>query len=218
MEEKIKLNFNDCTLSKMYKLFGIKQTWDTTYLDDWLDEQPELTPEEILIAKHYQKRLLENLRVWNEQELSLHFIGPILNLIDFTIPYQMNLFAQRNISAEIGNYVLQGKPDGMIASGYDDPEMPYFCFQEYKKELDNSGDPAGQVLAAMFAGHIVNAKPAMPIYGCYVIGRLWYFMVLLNNTYAISKEYSAASEDILAIVRILKSLQRKVIILSRLDN
>jgi hypothetical protein len=44
---------------------------------------------------------------------------------------------------------LSGIVDGVIATGIRNPQMPYFCFHEYKRSLENQGTPDGQVLAAM---------------------------------------------------------------------
>lgn len=102
----------------------------------------------------------------------------------------------------------------MIASGFRDPEMPYFAFQrsdvsEYKRTLDPNGDPAGQCLAAMLAGQTLN-NDGLPLYGCYVVGDSWRFMTLENRTYATSPGYSATSDDLFDIFRILKALKQIV--------
>ena len=149
--------------------------------------------------------LFLNVNGWNEQELSLHFIGPVFTLAEIS-SHQYNLFANRQIGAQIGEYYLTGKPDGMIASGYREPEIPYFAFNEYKKEKDPDGDPAAQALAAMLVGHQMNSD-IRPLYGCYVIGQNWYFLALENNRYAISPAYSALTDDLLFIFQRLKLLK-----------
>jgi len=98
---------------------------------------------------------------------------------------QFDLFAERYIEAVIDDIKLSGKPDGLIATGYFEPEKTFFCFQEYKKEINNSGDPLGQVLAAMLAGQQLNQE-AQLIYGCYVVGRNWHFVTLNGREYSIS--------------------------------
>lgn len=207
MEQEIqRLFLRDMSQQAMYKLFGLKKILGSDMLENWLTDLPELSKNEQIIAAHYQERLLENIEAWNEHELSMNFIGPIFASIDFTIPYKMNLFSQRQISTQIGYYELIGKPDGIIASGYLEPEIPYFCFQEYKKELDSSGDPIGQNLAAMLIGQHENGGK-LPLYGCYVVGRHWHFMLLKGQDYAISRAYSADDKDVFEIVRILKKLR-----------
>ena len=101
---------------------------------------------------------------------------------------------------------LYGKPDGIIATGRREPEKPFFTFQEYKRELDPNGDPAGQALAAMLVGQRINdAKKS--IYGCYVVGYDWRFITLTGTQYAISQNYSAITDAIFGIYRILKALK-----------
>lgn len=114
----------------------------------------------------------------------------------------------------------------MVASGFREPEQPFFAFQrsdvsEYKRNLDSDdcpayGDPAGQCLAAMLAGQTVNhiqdlATPHLPVYGCYVVGSLWQFMTLEGRYYAISPGFSATSDDLFNIYRILKALRQIVV-------
>lgn len=73
-----------------------------------------------------------------------------------------------------------------------------------------NGDPAGQVLAAMLAGQAVN-NGAFPIYGCYVVGRDWYFMALDRLDYATTKGHNALDTDeLFDIFRILRALKQLV--------
>jgi len=50
-----------------------------------------------------------------------------------------------------------------------------------------------------------------PIYGVYVVGKLWHFMVLQQQEYVISKGFLADDEQIFDIFALLKAL--KVILL-----
>lgn len=81
-----------------------------------------------------------------------------------------------------------------------------FAFTEYKRQLDPNGDPVGQTLAAMLVAQVLNANQ-QAIYGAYVIGSDWRFMVLEGKHYTISRDYSALSDEIFDILRILKALK-----------
>ena len=84
-----------------------------------------------------------------------------------------------------------------------------FAFTEYKRELDPNGDPVGQTLATMLVEQALNDSQD-PLYGAYVIGSDWHFMVLDAHHYAVSRDYSALSDEIFAILRILKALKQIV--------
>lgn len=99
----------------------------------------EITPKEETALADLKYLLKMNVLHWNEQELALHFIGPIFNFAHLT-SVKYNLFAERFIVATVNGIELSGRPDGLLASGYREPEVPYFCFQKYKKERDPEGE------------------------------------------------------------------------------
>lgn len=68
-----------------------------------------------------------------------------------------------------------GKPDMLVARGESAPEIPYFCFQEYKKQIDPEGNPVYQALGEMLAAQPLNPHPH-PIYGilsCLINKIMW---------------------------------------------
>jgi hypothetical protein len=207
--------FRQCTLTKLDKLFGLRQVFASATLDQWLQSEIPLSDYEAKTLHELRSLLVLNAPGWNEQELALHFIGPLLSLVHFTEPYRFNLFAERQISAVIPTSAdeieLSGAPAGIIATGFREPEIPMFAFTEYKRQLDPEGDPAGQTLAAMLVGQRLNPNP-IPLYGCYVIGRDWFFMVLEQNHYVISHGHNALQPPELEdILRIFKNLKRIIL-------
>jgi hypothetical protein len=206
------LNFRDCTLAYLDDTFALKQIFDCPGLENWLNRESPVSDFDRQILVRFQKKLIRNVHDWNESELTQNFIGPVFALVDYTTEH-FNFFAQRYFSGTVGEIEMAGKPDGMIASGFRVPKKPYFCFQEYKKEQDPEGDPAGQCLGAMLAAQEMGGN-LYPLYGCYIIGADWYFMVLRGNTYAVSPAYVAAREHIFDIFRILKSLKEIIMEMS----
>jgi hypothetical protein len=207
-----KLNFNQCTLPLLDKTFGLRRAATSIVLEQWIQQATtiELSAFESQYCRELQSLLLANTDSWQEQELSLHFIGPMFSIVKFTELYRYNLFAQRHIEATLNNYLLAGEPDGLIASGYYEPEIPYFAFSEYKRQRDPNGDPAGQALAAMLVGQTHNQNQH-PVYGCYVIGRDWNFMILEDIHYTMSRDFSALSDEVFDILRMLKALKQIII-------
>ncbi len=200
--------FRECRLSWLEKTFGLDQVARFPILDNWLAENATIDADEKIILKRLQDHLEFNVRDWNEGELDSFFIGPVMSLVNFSSK-KSNLFSDRLVDATVEDWRLYGKPDSFLASGRREPEIPFFAFQEYKKMTDPDGDPAGQALAAMLAGQALNNN-GLPIYGCHVIGADWYFMALQGKEYAMSRDYSALSNEIFDILRILKVLKAMV--------
>jgi hypothetical protein len=208
-----KLTFRNCDQTLFEKTFGLVEIRNKNCktLREWIESannQP-ITDLEQSFLLHQQNYMIDNIYSWNEQEWIANFIGPVISLVQFST-LQFNAFNERIISAVIDDIELLGKVDGMIARGRREPEKPYFCLQEYKKEKDtDSGDPVGQALSAMLVAQAIN-NDNLPIYGGYVRGRDWFFMVLEGKEYAISRQFDASEEDLLDIFRILKALKEIV--------
>jgi hypothetical protein len=201
--------FKECTLQFLEKTFRLEEVKNLPSLERWLAMSEELTEFEHQQLLYLQEILAFNVHDWNEHELDSHFIGPLFTFVNFSSK-KFNHFAQRDLDGIVEGYRLFGKPDGIIASGRRVPETPYFAFQEYKRLLDPDGDPAAQALAVMLVGQQLDGRPR-PLYGCYVVGYDWRFMTLEEKQYAVSQDYSALTDEVFAIFRILKGLKQIVI-------
>jgi len=202
------INFKDCTLAQLDKTFDLRQTRNSSILDDWLEQETEVSELERKVLLMLQENAKLHIHDWNETELSQHFIGPLFALVNFS-SQRFALFAERPFGGTVAGIEMSGRPDGIIASGFREPEKPYFCFQEYKKEKDPDGDPAGQALAAMLVAQEIN-EHQHPVYGCYVIGRTWFFMALTEKIYGISDGHIITRDDIFDVFRILKLLKQMI--------
>jgi hypothetical protein len=200
-----KSNFRDWTLDKIDDAFNTKQVWEMDALDELLSF--EYTPNEM--EAWFLNELQSVYRLggddWNEVELENKFISPLIVLTKLN-DERYSYFLERELQVVIDNYDLSGKVDGMIATGYRNPKSPFFCLKEYKRQTDPNGDPRGQALIAMMAAQALNDNN-FPVYGCYVIGRSWNFMVLVGKEYAISNVYTCTTDELLDIFRILKGLK-----------
>jgi hypothetical protein len=152
--------------------------------------------------EQWVERLRESLfnfrNFWNEEELKMKFIAPLLYTVDFSGP-GYNSFADRPLTAVVNNIRLTGKPDWMVATGTSDPENPYFFLHQYKQIHVGSPDPQGQVLAAMIAAQALN-NDGRPVYGCYTVAQYWSFVLLDGPTYSVSQGYDATDKDEILIV------------------
>jgi hypothetical protein len=57
----------------------------------------------------------------------------------------------------------------------------------------------------MLAAQAIN-QDQQPIYGVYVIGRLWYFAILHGREYAISLPFDSTKAELWDIMRLMKGL------------
>ncbi len=200
-----KITFRECTLTKLDDLFGLTETHQSETLSNWLSMPYEIPEHKKVSLTDLQLKFLDNQKHWNEFELVSHFVVPIFSFVNFTTKY-FNDFGDRMISAKFDDIELVGKPDGIIASGYREPKIPFFCFTEYKPDSDPTGDPYGQCIAAMLVGQALNENKR-PIYGCVVKGANWDFMLLEGKNYTISKRFVADDEELFTIFGILQNLK-----------
>lgn len=201
--------FNELTLSRLEKRFGLQEVKEHELLTNWLASEASITDEEQTQLLKIQKKHSAYIYSYNESELTTKVITPIINLVDFETPYSWS-FLQRELSAVIDGELLSGKPDLLIAKGTKDPDIPYFCLHEYKQAFDNSGDPAGQCLAAMLVAQELNQHQFM-MYGAFVVGADWFFMILQEKIYSISSVYVVTKPEIFDIFRILKAMKNQII-------
>ncbi len=147
--------------------------------------------------------LVDYVDSWNEDELKSLFINPFMSLAEFVSPYY-KVFTQRPMSVRYANdtLVTEGKVDFMLAKGIQTPQKPHFFLHEYKPEKNRDNDPCGQLLISMVASQRTN-QDDKPIYGIYVTGRLWFFVILDGSEYAVSKSYSAEDEEVFKIFAML---------------
>lgn len=190
-------SFREWKLPALEKRFGLKRVKNSSLLNDWLLGCHEISDFEEMVLIRLKDSLDTSVFHWNEVELSMHFIGPLFWLVNFTTD-DSNLFEERELKGNVEGEEMYGLPDGMIATGFREPEKPYFCFAEFKKETDPNGDPIGQCLAAMLTAQAVN-QDNKPIYGVYIIGQNWSFIVLKGKEYDISGAYSAITKEIFDI-------------------
>jgi hypothetical protein len=203
-----KATFKDWTLTTLDKAFSLKQIWESDLLTQWENCETEITEIEKNNLLYLQKALIRGGRAWNEVELENKFISPLIvtaRIDDEEIGY----FLERLLSGTVGDYELSGIVDGMIATGFREPNTPYFCLHEYKRSIENQGTPDAQVLAAMLVAREQNENK-LPIYGLFVVGLDWYFIVLTGNEYCISRTYHADHEEIFAIFKMMKALKQMI--------
>jgi hypothetical protein len=193
----------------------VERTFDIEYhhkfplLEGWIAANHPVSERERETIADLQVDLFRTIDSWNEDELKFKFIAPFVSLVRFDTKYT-SVFTQRTLSATVKDIELLGCVDFVVATGKSKPLAPFFFLHEYKRTFAPDSDPLAQLLVEMLAAQELN-ETEHPIYGCYVIGRLWYFVVLRGREYAQSLAFDATqSPDIISILSILKEANSRL--------
>jgi hypothetical protein len=198
--------YSEGEISIAFNLIRLNQS--TLIMSAWLSTHCTLNEIEQFIFNKIIHQAIENIHSWNEEELKMNFISYILGLSHIESTRTIRTFFERTIEAQVEGIYLKTKTDFMIAKGLlDVMQNPYFHFQEYKKDKDPNGDPLGQLLEAFLIAQAIN-KNDKPMYGAYIIGRLWYFVTMEGKEYCVSKAFDSTEEvglmQIIAVLRHFK--------------
>jgi hypothetical protein len=190
--------------------FGTERVKNLDVLDKWLQANEPADDFEKRTLLIYHDQLVRKVDAWNEDELKFFFISHIITLVDFSKPKVYSSFSQRTLAAkrkdiENNDVELRGRVEFFVALGEQIPRQPFFFIHEYKPlNKTTPSDPLGQLLIAMLATQILNSVQR-PLFGVYIIGKLWQFVVLDGNQYAVSDSFDAIRiEELFKIFSILK--------------
>ncbi len=185
--------FSQWTIEEVEDVFHIVMQSESTLLQQWMTCQRTPNEEEQRILTMLCAKLQQRAWDWNEDELKVCFIAPLLHLIDFEqVAYKP--FFSREIAVTYQHEKLWGQVDFVVAAGRRSPKRHYFFIHEYKREHDASNDPLGQLMIAMVAAQTIN-DDSNPVYGAYVMGRYWHFTLLHGASYSVHMGLNATDED-----------------------
>ncbi len=169
-------NFGAIKLQQLESIVSLKRKLSSKHFNHWFENEIQITPEEniflkALIEDHYF--LIES---YNEEELKVKFIAPILNQVKFTsIKYEFRDFYEEKITYKTDDFILTGITDFLVSKGLEYSKMPYFFIQEFKKSIKND-DPRPQLLAELIAA--IELNNCKQIKGAYIVGENWNFVIL----------------------------------------
>jgi hypothetical protein len=199
----------DWTVGLLTKTFGLSKVLENyPLLDDWMTVENNLHKEEKAELERIRLPLLKNFNNWNEETLKMKFIALLLDLVNYDEIGNFQTLFDAEIKGVVDNIELKCVADFTVAKTIEDLiENPCFYFHEYKRKKNRADDPIAQVLIPSLIAQEINAD-LMPIYGCYVIGEMWYFMLVNGREYAVDKGLNALKSDELErIYLILKKVK-----------
>lgn len=227
-------SFRDWKETDLLLFFGLRPKSKCILLDEWMNSSKDILDYEAIVIELLRNKAAKYIHTWNEAELRDNFISPLVTLMDFNdSDLGMKAFSERDLATVINKVSLRGRVEWMVAFGIDEPIIPFFFLHEYKSASPSSqiGTGIGQVLASMVVAQHLNQNPLvtpipnilpkvdknMPVYGCFVNGRNWTFLVLEERTYCLSQTFDATEkQDLNRIVQILKT--QKAMIIKRLKQ
>lgn len=185
-------------------------TEETPLLKEWLSvESPILNPLEQMIFDNILLKAQKSITGWNEEDLKIKFIGPVLELGQMYDDDNVVGYFDKTISATVEGIKLTVKSDFMLAKGILDVfRNPYFHFQEYKPNKNPSGDSMAQLIEAFLIAQVKNDN-GNPLYGVEIIGANWKFVVMEGKKYCISVAFDATQkEGLMKIIAILRKFRK----------
>ena len=201
-------SFEQWDTDELELTFGLRQLDTMPALEVWLQANNAITEEERNFVAMLRESARKNVDAWNEDELKMKFIAPLLLLIHFD-QERYRAFSGRKFKAVVQGVEIGGEVDFVVATGRKTPREPFFFVHEYKRERGRERDPLGQLLAGMLAAQELNTMPHR-LYGCYVLGRNWFFVVLEGKEYAVSDAFVSTQDDIFQILSIIKQAKQLI--------
>ena len=204
-------NYSEADLMLLFNLERIKTPY-IALMTEWTNATTTLTDTEQLTFKKLWLRAIKEIEGWQEEDLKMKFIAPVLELSNLIESEQVQSYFEKTVATTIDGHFLKVKTDFMLAKGIlDKPQQPYFHFQEYKPHKRPVGDSMAQLLEALLIAQEIN-QHKFPLYGCEVMGKYWSFVILENKTYCTSGSYDCTKqEDLLKIIAILREFKRLLI-------
>lgn len=201
-------SFKQWTYEDVEDVFGIAPIMDHPILINWLNvaAKQKISALEKETITQLRNELRITINGLNEEELKFQFIAPFVRMTNFhTNKYRY--FLGRKLIMPYKNETIEGRVDFMVARGKKTPKQPFFFLHEYKQDIPQSStDPLGQLLVAMVAAQQLN-EDKHTIYGAYVVGRLWYFVILADKEYSVSLAYDTTRDAIFEVFCILKQVK-----------
>ncbi len=200
-------SFGSWDTQDIHFTFGLEDVEMLPHLAEWMAYQTEIDEKNLLELETLRKDLLLMSEAWNEDEMKMQFIAPLLRLVHYGQKGTYNTFYQRTLSATVNDIEMGGTVDMEIAKGWTKPVKPYFFLHEYKQEQGGKSDARGQLLAAMLTAQALN-QDNKPVFGVYLVAASWRFVVLYEKEYAVYRLDATKTADLLQIFCMLQWIKQ----------
>lgn len=199
------------TEAELIATFGLNRVVESDknpLLKEWLQAETTLSISESELFEEIYADAFQNIAGWQEEDLKMKFISFVLHLGHLKNTLRYYTYFEKTIFATVEGVFLKTKTDFMVAKGiFNMPQVPYFHFQEYKPQINPTGEPMAQLIEAFLIAQTQNAN-GKPLYGCEIIGKQWSFVIMEGKSYYISETYDCTKRnDLLKIIAILRKFK-----------
>ena len=199
--------FGAISFKDLEHLVSIKRNISTSVFSNWFEAQIQITQDDQVFFDDLIKDNYFLIESYNEEELKVKFISPILNRVKFTdIEHEMRDFYDEKITYRTEQFILTGTTDFLVSKGLEYSKKPYFFIQEFKKSIIND-DPRPQLLAELISA--VELNDFKLIKGAFIIGENWNFVILDkldHNKYQYFVSHTLNATNINNLQQIYKNL------------
>lgn len=218
-------SFSKIDFDILDQLFDIQKVFNQKEkFNNWLLESEKITTSDE--KKTFLKELITKesdfLSIYNEEDLKIYFLAPILNSVNFKIPEKrIRAFYEYSFVYSNSKGQIKGTVDFVVAKGDNRPKKPLFFVQEFKKSVDGS-NPEPQLLAELVTA--IELNKWQEIKGAFIIGAIWYFVILEKldtdkYQYYVSRPYnSVVISDLELIFKALLFVKQEIINLNKTEK
>ncbi|WP_083235046.1 hypothetical protein, partial [Candidatus Marithrix sp. Canyon 246] len=168
--------FSTISFKDLESIVEIKRNISIEIFSDWFKADIELNQNDQDFFNNLIKENYFLIESYNEEELKVKFIAPILNRVKFTdVDHEIRDFYEEKLTYKTDKFILTGTTDFLVAKGLEYSKIPYFFIQEFKKSIKND-DPRPQLLAELISAIEINNFKV--IKGAFIIGENWNFVIL----------------------------------------
>jgi len=169
-------SFSQIKLETLKNLVDINHNFNNDIFIDWFSFSFDINDEIINFLNALLDKESRYIKYYNEENLKIKFLSPILNHINFDLKDQeVKDFYESKIMYKNEKFILEGTADFTVSKGNVQALKPYFFIQEFKKGKINT-DPEPQLLAELISAIELNNETSMR--GAYIVGAIWNFVIL----------------------------------------
>jgi hypothetical protein len=175
-EQKPSYQYSKIRETDLESLVDIDRSLDNSVFKTWFDYE---LPIDNVTESLFINLIAENealMDSYSEEDLKVNFLVPVLNKVHFkSFEHNIRDFYELSLRYEADEFIFTGTTDFVVSSGLIKSKTPYFFIQEFKRS-EEYGNPRPQLLAELISA--VELNNWQRIKGAYIIGSMWYFVIL----------------------------------------